>query len=93
MSLRKVARVSNGSERVAQPIPPVLRTAQLEGDEEHFGHRHRKIAFQNGLQRVNQQSGSHQVPKQPNQRGLWMLLLPLKLLHTHALMNEVSTIA
>lgn len=36
--------------------PSLLRNAQLEGLESDFGKTHRKIAFQRGIQRVEQQS-------------------------------------
>ncbi|CAO2651099.1 Nn.00g093960.m01.CDS01 [Neocucurbitaria sp. VM-36] len=38
-------------------VLPSFRTAQLEGDEKEFGYGHRKIAFQKGLHRVDQQFG------------------------------------
>ncbi|KZM21472.1 uncharacterized protein EKO05_0006223 [Ascochyta rabiei] len=58
-----VARAFNRSESVLQRGPLPLRAAQLEGDEKDFGRSHRKIAFQRGLQHVNQQSSIHQTPK------------------------------
>ncbi|KAF2624233.1 hypothetical protein BU25DRAFT_493829 [Macroventuria anomochaeta] len=62
---KKVAQAFKGPEKVVQRGPLSLRAAQLEGDERKFGSSHRKMAFQKGLQRVEQQSGIHQAPKQP----------------------------
>ena len=61
---KRVAKALKKPAKVVQRGPVPLRAAQLEGDEKNFGHSHRKIAFQKGLQRVDQQSDSHQAPKQ-----------------------------
>jgi hypothetical protein len=45
------------------PLP--FRAAQLEGDENDFGRSHRKIAFEKGLLRVDQQFGLHLPTEQP----------------------------
>ncbi|KAH7392724.1 Mus7/MMS22 family-domain-containing protein [Pyrenochaeta sp. MPI-SDFR-AT-0127] len=76
---RSSTRVSGVSERrpktpksSARPIqlirnfPLPVRAAQLEGDETEFGHGHRKIAFEKGLHRVDQEFGVTLPQHQPN---------------------------
>ncbi|XPS71916.1 hypothetical protein M3J09_004090 [Ascochyta lentis] len=58
-----VARAFNRLENVIRYDSLPLRAAQLEGDEKDFGRSHRKIAFQKGLQHVNQQSSIQQTPQ------------------------------
>jgi hypothetical protein len=53
------------SEKVRQRRPLPHRAAQLEGEEISFGSSHRKIAFQKGLQRVEQQAARPADPQQP----------------------------
>ncbi|KAH9875176.1 hypothetical protein J1614_004666 [Plenodomus biglobosus] len=48
------SRTLKGSHRV---VTPSFRTAQLEGDEKDFSHGYRKIAFEKGLRRADQQFG------------------------------------
>lgn len=63
----RTSRISEAPKRFEKQPPRRLapsRTAQLEGDERNFGHGHQKIAFQKGLQRVNQQSGYTRGPEQ-----------------------------
>lgn len=69
---------SNRTRSVAKPVKPVKstdktrrhgrlphRAAQLEGEERSFGSSHRKIAFQKGLQRVEQQAARPAERQQP----------------------------
>tara|TARA_R110002003_G_scaffold41_16_gene2972 strand:+ start:8384 stop:13699 length:5316 start_codon:yes stop_codon:yes gene_type:complete len=51
----KPARFSKVLERAVARQPLPFRTGQLEGDENTYGHGHRKIAFENGLRRADQQ--------------------------------------
>jgi hypothetical protein len=51
--------------RSVRPGPLPFRTAQLEGDENDFGRGHRKIAFEKGLLRVDQQYGLQLPTEQP----------------------------
>jgi hypothetical protein len=51
--------------RSVRPGPLPFRTAQLEGDENDFGRGHRKIAFERGLLRVDQQYGLQFPTEQP----------------------------
>ncbi|KAJ4991124.1 Mus7/MMS22 family protein [Stagonosporopsis vannaccii] len=60
----KMTVVPKTSKSIAPHMLAPVRTAQLEGDEKTFGWRDRKIAFQKGLQRVDQQPGNSQGPKQ-----------------------------
>ncbi|KNG44966.1 methyl methanesulfonate-sensitivity protein 22 [Stemphylium lycopersici] len=53
--------IDRGRPRWKGPLP--YRTAQLEGDENDFGRDHRKIAFEKGLLRVDQQFGN-QLPNE-----------------------------
>lgn len=59
----------SSSTRPKRPVrraPLPFRTAQLEGDETEFGRGHRKIAFEKGLHRVDQQFGVQFPPYLPN---------------------------
>ncbi|KAJ8109846.1 hypothetical protein OPT61_g7160 [Boeremia exigua] len=57
---KRIAKVTKELERSIQQGPGPFRAAQLEGDERRFGHSHRKIAFQKGLQHVEQQCSTRQ---------------------------------
>lgn len=61
---KKATSAIKGPKQVVQHDPYPLRPAQLEGDERDLGRSHRKIAFQKGLQRVDQQSGIQENPEQ-----------------------------
>ncbi|KAF3052721.1 hypothetical protein E8E11_009507 [Didymella keratinophila] len=52
-------------DKVRQLGPLPHRAAQLEGEERSFGSSHRKIAFQKGLQRVEQQAARPNDRQQP----------------------------
>lgn len=58
-------RAFKGSQKAVRCDPTPLRAAQLEGEEKSFGSNYRRVAFQRGLQRVDQQSGVPQAFKQP----------------------------
>jgi hypothetical protein len=61
-------KVSRSDKVPARPAPRgslPFRTAQLEGDENDFGRSHRKIAFEKGLLRVDQQFGMQLPEEQP----------------------------
>ena len=60
----KVGRASKDLQKMIQHGPPLLRNAQLEDDERNFGSSHRRIAFQNRLQRIDQRCG-YQHPFKP----------------------------
>ncbi|KAF1929241.1 uncharacterized protein M421DRAFT_419760 [Didymella exigua CBS 183.55] len=62
---RKVAKTVEPSGNFMQRGPLPHRAAQLEGEEQSFGSSHRKIAFQKGLQRVEQQAANYNAPQQP----------------------------
>ncbi|KAF1944278.1 hypothetical protein EJ02DRAFT_510407 [Clathrospora elynae] len=61
----QTSKSSKGSRRVIPKGPLPFRTAQLEGDEQEFGRGHRKIAFEKGLLRVDQQFGLQIPEEQP----------------------------
>lgn len=63
--ISKPAKPVKPSEKVRKRGPLPHRAAQLEGEERKFGSSHRKIAFQKGLQRVEQQAARPTGPQQP----------------------------
>lgn len=54
--MRHTGKAAKPPEKMRQHGPLPLRAAQLEGEEKSFASSHRKIAFQKGLQRVEQQA-------------------------------------
>ncbi|KAJ4381330.1 hypothetical protein N0V86_003679 [Didymella sp. IMI 355093] len=62
---RTIAESAMPSEKIMQRGPLPHRAAQLEGEERVLGSSHRKIAFQKGLQRVEQQAAGPTAPEQP----------------------------
>ncbi|KAI4949177.1 hypothetical protein J4E91_005641 [Alternaria rosae] len=62
---KKNAQSSKDPKRAVRQAPLPFRTAQLEGDENDFGRGHRKIAFEKGLLRVDQQFGLQLPSEQP----------------------------
>jgi hypothetical protein len=61
---KRAPTIKNHGRSIRQtPLP--FRTAQLEGDENDFGRGHRKIAFEKGLLRVDQQFGLQLPSEQP----------------------------
>lgn len=62
---KKRAQPNKDPRRVVRRAPLPFRAAQLEGDENDFGRGHRKIAFEKGLLRVDQQFGLQLPSEQP----------------------------
>jgi hypothetical protein len=62
---KRNAQATKDPARTARRGPLPFRIAQLEGDENDFGRGHRKIAFEKGLLRVDQQFGL-QLPTEPS---------------------------
>ncbi|KAI4645233.1 hypothetical protein J4E93_006033 [Alternaria ventricosa] len=62
---KKHVQSSKNPGRAGRQAPLPFRTAQLEGDENDFGRGHRKIAFEKGLLRVDQQFGLQLPSEQP----------------------------
>ena len=63
--IAKSVKPAKPSDKVRQRGPLPHRAAQLEGEERSFGSSHRKIAFQKGLQRVEQQAARPNDRQQP----------------------------
>jgi hypothetical protein len=62
---KSTTQSNKGPGRSVRPGPLPFRAAQLEGDENDFGRSHRKIAFEKGLLRVDQQFGLQLPIEQP----------------------------
>ncbi|CAN9441422.1 unnamed protein product [Alternaria alternata] len=62
---KKRAQPNRDPGRAVRRAPLPFRTAQLEGDENDFGRGHRKIAFEKGLLRVDQEFGIQLPSKEP----------------------------
>ncbi|KAF3048143.1 hypothetical protein E8E12_010758 [Didymella heteroderae] len=64
-TVAKPAKSPKPPKKISQRVPLPYRAAQLEGEERSLGSSHRMIAFQKGLQRVEQQAARPTALQQP----------------------------